>query len=231
VTTNDPVNRTVSITIAGIEIPYLRVEPSETVFLHAGYGEPAVKTLKLSSNERDLKDFKVTRVTSNVDDKLTYTVTPTDMPGEFELTVYKNPQLPTLTTYGMLFVETNSPNAPRTEIQVNVMTRGNISVSPITLNFGAVRFGDDAAAGTPVTKGVILSKRDGEFDITGIDLNNPNFHAKAEPIAKGTQYRVLVTFQPPMKRESRQNETAEMIIHTNDAREPAIRVQVVSRAM
>jgi hypothetical protein len=34
-----------------------------------------------------------------------------------------------------------------------------------------------------------------------------------------------------MKRESRQNETAEMIIHTNDAREPAIRVQVVSRAM
>jgi hypothetical protein len=34
-----------------------------------------------------------------------------------------------------------------------------------------------------------------------------------------------------MRREGRQVETAEMIIHTNDSHEPAIRVSVVARAM
>ncbi|HEX5131753.1 MAG TPA: hypothetical protein VFX92_04625 [Candidatus Krumholzibacteria bacterium] len=228
--TNDPARRSLSIAIAGKEIPYVNVQPAETVFLHGGYGDPVQQTVMLTTNEKDL-DFKVLGVTSNIDDKITYTCKPSGKPGEYALTIYKNPMLPTLTTYGMLFVKTNSQRADKTEIQVNVMTRGSISVSPITLNFGAVRFGDQAADGSPVTKSVILSKADGEFEVTGIDVSNANFHAEAEPVAGGRQYRVLVTFKPPMKRPGRNNESAELIIHTNEAREPAVRVQAVARAM
>ncbi len=228
--TNDPGNRQLSISLSAKEVPYVNLEPEGTVFMHGRYGEAVERRVILTSNEKDL-DFKVTGVTSNIDDKITYTYAPTGKPGEYVLNVFKNPRLPTLTVYGTLFAHTNSKLSPKTEIPVNVMTRGDISVSPITLNFGDVRFGDNAAEGAPVTKSVIVSKPTGEFRIASIDLNNANFRAVTETVMDGRQYRVLVTFRPPMKRPDRNNEIAEMIIHTNDSLEPAIRVQVVARAM
>jgi hypothetical protein len=230
VRTNDPVKRSFSIGISGTEIPFLNIVPQGTVVLQGRYGDAAEKQLIVTSNEKDV-DFKVTQLTSNMDDKITYTYKPTGTPGEYAIDIYKNPKLPTLTTYGSLFVHTNSKRSPKSEIQINVMTRGSISVSPITLNFGAVRFGDRDADGAPVTKSVILSKSDGEFEVTGVDLNNANFSAVPEPVGGGGQYRVMVTFKPPMKRQTRHVESAEMIIHTNDSQEPAIRVAVVARAM
>ena len=230
VRTNDPVNRQLSIGIAGNEMPYLRVEPEGTVFLQGRYGEKVERQIMLTTNEKDL-DFKVTALTSNIDDKITYTAVPTGRPGEYTLDIYKNPKLPTLTTYGLLYVHTNSKRAPKSEIQVNVTTKGTISVSPMTLNFGAVRFGDRVSEGTPVTKSVVVYKSTGSFVVTGVDLNNAAFSAVPEPVAGGNQYRVLVTFRPPMKRQNRHLESADMIIHTNDSLEPAIRVSVVARAM
>jgi hypothetical protein len=229
VTTNDA-RRQFTIGIAGSEVPYVQVQPEGTVFLQGRHGEAVEKQLILRSNEKDL-DFKVTRLTSNMDDKITYTIAPSGTPGEYTLNIYKNPRLPTLTTYGTLHVHSNSTRSPQTDIQINVMTKGSISVSPITLNFGPVRFGDETSAGAPVTKSVVLSKAAGQFEVTGIDLSNPNFSATAEHLVGGNQYRVQVTFRPPMKRRGRHNESAEMIIHTNDSLEPAIRVQVVARAM
>jgi hypothetical protein len=229
VTTNDT-RRQFTIGIAGSEVPYVNVQPEGTVFLQGRHGEAVEKQLILTSNEKDL-DFKITRLTSNMDDKITYTVAPTGTPGEYALNIYKNPDLPTLTTYGTLHVHSNSTRSPNTDIQINVMTKGSISVSPIMLNFGPVRFGDKTGEGAPVTKSIVLSKPAGEFAITSIDLSNPNFNAVAEHVAGGNQYRVQVTFRPPMKRQGRHNESAEMIIHTNDSLEPAIRVQVVARAM
>jgi hypothetical protein len=231
VRTNDPVKRQFSIGISGNEIPYMHVAPEGTIFLQGHYGEAVERQLILTSNEKDL-DFKVTRVTSNIDDKITYTTAPTGKPGEYALNIYKNPLLPTLTTYGSVYVHTNSKRSPKSEVQVNVMTKGSISVSPITLNFGPVRFGDRESPGTPVTKSVMLSKSGGEFAITGVDVNNATFTAVSEPVGGGSnQYRVLVTFQPPMKRQTRHVESADLIIHTNDSLEPAIRVSVVARAM
>lgn len=230
VRTNDPVKRTFTIGIGGTEIPFVKLAPVGTVFLQGRFDEAVHRQVILNSNEKDL-DFKVTRLSSNIDDKITYTYAPTGTPGEYRLDIHKNPKLPTLTTYGSLFVHTNSKRSPKTDIQVNVMTKGAISVSPMTLNFGPVRFGDREAEGSPVTKSVVLFKSTGGLEVTRIDLNNASFSAVPEPVPGGNQYRVQVTFRPPMKRQNRHVESAEMIIHTNDKLEPAIRVQVVARAM
>jgi hypothetical protein len=230
VKTNDPTRRQFVISISGNEIPYVSVEPAGTVILQGRYGDAVHQQLLLTTNEKDL-DFKVLGVTSNIDDKITYTLAPTGKPREYALDVYKNPKLPTLTTYGAIKVHTNSKQFPETEIPVNVMTKGSISVSPITLNFGPVRFGDESGEGATVTKSVMLSKSGGSLKVTSVELNNPNYSAVAEAITGTSQYRVLVTFRPPMRRQVRHVESAEMIIHTNDSLEPAIRVQVVARAM
>lgn len=230
VRSNDPVKRQFQISITGTKIPYVNIEPQGTLVMQGRYGEPVAKKLTVSSNEDDLH-FKINSITSNIDDKVTYTYKPTVNPGQYEIEVFKNKELPTLTTYGTLFLHTNSEKKPKQEIQVYVITRGMITVSPATLNFGAVRFGDKQAAGVPVTKSIILSKSTGEFEISDITLNNPNFRASPEVITPGKQYRVEVIFTPPMKKLVRDNESADMIVKTTDPLEPAIRVTVVARAM
>ncbi|HEU4928593.1 MAG TPA: DUF1573 domain-containing protein [Candidatus Krumholzibacteria bacterium] len=229
VSSNDPVHPTMTIAVSGEEISYLNIEPEGTVYLHGRYGEHVERTMTVSSNEEI--DFKILRLSSNIDDKITYKIEPTAETGTYDLTVYKNPKLPTLITYGTLYLHTNSKEAPKSEIQVHVITKGNITVSPAAVNFGPVKFAEQAGAGQTVTRGVILSKAAGEFNIKDITFSNPNFTASVEPVAEGKQYRVQVTFTPPLKKLAQQNETAEMIIHTTDAEEPAIRVTVAARSM
>ena len=230
VSTNDPVHPIMTIAVEGIEIPYLDVEPAGTVYLHGRYGEHVESAMTVKSNEEG-QEFKILRVTSNLDDKITYKVAPSSQPGTYDLTVYKNPELPTLITYGTLYLHTNSKEAPTTPIQVHIITKGSITVSPTAVNFGPVKFAETAGAGQSVTRGIILAKSTGAFQIKDIKLDNANFKAVVEPVAEGTQYRVQVTFTPPLKTQVQQSETAEMIIHTDDAEEPAIRVTVAARAM
>jgi hypothetical protein len=99
------------------------------------------------------------------------------------------------------------------------------------VNFGAVKFAEVAGAGQAVTRGIIVSKASGDFAIKDIQVNNPSFKAWVEPVQDGKQYRVQVTFTPPLKTQTVQNETAEMIIHTDDPSEPAIKLQVAARAI
>jgi len=230
VKSNDPVHGTMTIAVSGQEIPYLDVAPKVTVYLHGRYRERVERTLTVTSNEKDL-DFKIVRASSDIDDKITYKVQPGATPGTYDVTVYKNPQLPTLITYGTLYLHTTSKESPKSGIPVSVITKGDITVSPPMVNFGPVKFAEGAGAGESITRGVVLSKTAGEFDIKDVTLNNANFRAIVEPLAGGQQYRIQVVFTPPLKTSADQAETAEMTIHTSDAQEPAIRVHVAARAM
>ena len=226
---NDPVHRTMTIAVSGQEIPYLDITPKGTVYLNGRYGEKVERTLTVATNEKGV-DFKIVKATSDIDDKITYQVQPGTTPGTYDVTIYKNPKLPTLITYGTIFLHTNSKESPKTGVSVNVITKGDITVSPPAVNFGPVKFADAAGTGQSVTRGVVLTKTGGEFEVKDVTINNTNFKAFVEPLGD-KQYRVQVVFTPPMKSSGEQAETAEMTIHTSDQREPAIRVHVVARAL
>lgn len=229
VTSNDPLHAHITLAIEGTEIPYLNIVPEGTVYLHGRYGEVIEKKVKITSNEED-PDFKITGVTSNLDDKVTYRVEPGAKAGEYTLHVFKNSKLPTMSTFGNLFIHTNSKNAPQTKLQVQVMTKGSISVSPGSVNFGVVKFTDENGPGTPATRSIIASKATGQFAIKEITVNNPEFVAALEPVTPGQQYRIQVTFTPPTRKSAGQTEFAEMVIHTDDPLEPTLKVQLLARS-
>jgi hypothetical protein len=229
VESNDPNRPHIALTVSGTALAYVNVTPEGTVYMHGRFGEAVEQTLTITSNEKDL-DFKVTGVRSNIDDKVTYAVENGTQPGEYTLKVYKNPKLPTLSTYGSIFIETNSTKWPETTVQVHVMTKGSITVSPSILNYGAVKFSDDNGAGTPATKSLVVTKTGTPFKIKDVTLSNPNYKAIIDTVTPGQQYRVEVTFNPPARKQARHTESGEMIIHTDDPKEPAVRVQVVARS-
>jgi hypothetical protein len=66
--------------------------------------------------------------------------------------------------------------------------------------------------------------------VKDVVVTNKNFTAKVTQVTPGKAYKVDVTFQPPAKR-ARDREIGEMIINTNDPREPSVKVHLVARAI
>lgn len=230
VRSNDPEHPTISLSISGKEIPFVNVVPDGTVYLHGRPGETVDKELVLSSNEKDI-DFKVTGVSSNIDDKIKYSYAPGTKKGEYVVKVTKNPQLPIMSTYGNLVIHTTSKKSPDTTLQVHVMTKSSILLSPSVLNYGEVKFTDAQGPGAASTKTLTVTRSAGKLKITEVSTSNPNFKARLETLTPDQQYKVMVTFTPPVRKQSKQTETGEMILKTDDPQEPLLRVQLVARAM
>jgi hypothetical protein len=230
VKTNDPEHPELTLTIAGNEISFINIMPEGTIYLHGRYDEPVEKSVTLSSNEKDF-NLAITGVTSNIDDQITYKVVPGDKKGEFVLNVKKKTDVEPSSSYGTITVATNSKEAPDAVLQVHVMTKGSISVTPQTLNYGVVQFGSKGSSGSPVTKSVVILKTDGEFQLKDAVIDNKNFSAKIAPVEPGKQYKVEVTFVPPSKNSATQREVGELVIGTSDPREPSVKVHLVARAM
>ena len=103
--------------------------------------------------------------------------------------------------------------------------------SGVVLDYGEVKFTDAKGPGTPATKTLTVTRAAGKLKITNVSTSNPNFTAKFETMTPEQQYKVLITFTPPTLRQTKQTETGEMIIKTDDPAEPVLRVQLVARAM
>lgn len=230
VETNDPAHSHMTLHISGRAISYVDVLPEGTVALHGRYGVAVDKELTIKSNEKDV-DFKIIGVRSNIDDKITYALEDGATPGEYTLRLYKNPKLPTLSTYGTVFLVSNSTRAPETAVQVHVMTKGSLDLSPTVLNYGVLPFAATNGKQAPATKALTISKAGGQFNIKSVTISSPNYQAAVDAVRPGQQYRIAVTFTPPVKTQTRQTESAEMIIHTDDPQEPAVRVQLIARAL
>lgn len=220
--TSDPKHPRLTVTVAGTIIRHVDVEP-ERVYLRGMFGEAAEADVTISSNEKK-KDFKILEVSSNIDDKMTYKLVPDAEPGHYTIKIYKNPKLPTLNTWGSLYIKTNSENTPEKVVQVNIVTRGAIIVQPASLNFGSI----GAAAPKSIDKVITITKVKGDFHIRDVAFSSDFYKASVEPVEEGKQYNIKVSFTPAGDQKSFVD---EMIINTDDPNEPSIRVRLMARAL
>ncbi len=227
---NDPEHPVMTLSISGDIVPYVDVQPATRVYLQGRFGEQVEKSVTIKSNEEDL-DFQITKVESNIDDKITYKLGPRSEDGSYELKVWKNPKLPSVNTFGSIFVHTNSKFAPDKTLQVQVITKGAFTVQPSVVNFGTVRFPGEGKKPEPVYKNITILKSTGDFTIQDITFSSREYSASIEPVIPGKRYRIKVGFEPPEKTQSMQNHFEEMIIHTDDPREPSVTVKLIARSM
>jgi hypothetical protein len=226
---NDPEHPTVSISLAGSETQYITASPSDKVFLEGHYGEPVEKTVVVTSNEEGT-DFEVIGASSSIDDDITYRFEPGPDKNQYTVKIFKNPKLPNVSAYGALTLETNVERAPEKVIQVQVVTKGTISVEPSMVNYGVVPFGTDGKEAPVIERNVTVLRSEGEFDIRDVSFNSERYEATVEAVTPGKRYTVGVHYHPPVKREPRQRDVGEMTIHTSDPREPTVIVRLVARA-
>lgn len=225
---NDPDHPTIRLTLKGKELPFVNVTPSNRVYLQGYYGDHVGKELTITSNEKDV-DFRVTGLSSNIDDKITYKMSKGKKKGEYVVNIWKNPKLPSMNTFGTLFIHTNSKKSPENNVQVQVLTKGAITVRPSMVNFARVPFSMPNKKANPITKAVMLLNPKGGFVVQKINVDNDHFSAQLKEIEPGKRYMVEVTFHPPERKSANQREAGQMMIVTNDPTEP--RITVPLRAM
>jgi len=230
VRTNDPDHTELLLTISGTEIPYVHIVPTNRVYLQGNYGEEVAQTLTITSNEKDL-DFQITGIDTDLEDKITYAYERGSAKGSWVVSIRKNPDLPTQSTYGTLTLHTNSKRAPDQLIRLQVMTKGTITVQPTFVNFGRVRFGADGKNGDVLEKSVTLTRSEGGLAISDLSVNNANFRTEVVEEEPGKRYKVNIKFTAPPRTRGGQAESGELIIHTNVPTEPNVRVQLVARAL
>jgi hypothetical protein len=128
-------------------------------------------------------------------------------------------------------LHSNSEHQPQTTVQVHVMTKGSIAMNPTVLNYGDIAFTSEPGKENPTTKEITLTRVDGTFQIKDVTITNPNYKATVNAVTPGQQYRVQVTFTPPVRKSGKQTEAGELVIHTDDPQEPSMRVQLVARSL
>jgi len=224
--TNDPKHPQMSISIAAKIIPFVSTKPDGRIYLRGLYGEISGKEVEVFSNESD-REFEITGVYSNMDDKITYRLEESGEPGRYVLKMWKNPLLPTMNTWGNLYLETNSENSPEKIIQVNVTTRGSIVVQPSTINFGKVEKATlGSLSGEELERTVTVFKVRGGFKITDVEFSSEFYEADVE-LLEGGKYKVTIKMRPG----DRDSYRDEMIINTDDPNEPSLRVRLLARAL
>jgi len=224
VKSNDPEHPSLVLSLTGTVTPYVEAKPSDRVYLRGVYGESVSQTVTLISNEKG--PFEIKSVSSNIDDKITYKLLPGDEPNSYKLKIWKNPNLPTMNTWGTITLETNSQHSPQKLIQVNVNTRGSIIVSPSLVNFGVVRVSGASPQKGDLMRKLVVFKSNGEFQIKDITFSSSRYRAEVETLMPGRRYEVKVYLSPGSSARSLND---EMTIHTDDPHESTVKVRLLAR--
>jgi hypothetical protein len=226
VLSNDPKHPRITLQLTGSVVRYIDIVPTDRVYLSAMYGEPAEREVTIVSNEKGL-DFKILRLESNIDDKITYKLYPGDAENKYKLKVWKNPKLPAMNTWGSITVYTNSKKSPTKVIQVNVATRSLIKAQPSIINFGRIPLSEDTGVNR-LEKTITVSKVKGEFSIKNISFTNDYYTASYQALEEGKRYTITVKFNPD---QVRRRYSDQMIISTDDPHEPVVKIRLLARTI
>ena len=225
--TNDPKHPKLTVTLSGSIKSYVVLEPGSRIFLKGSYDEQVVKGLTVYSNvDTPENPFAITKLESDIDDKITYKLEKTEEEGKYLIQVWKNPKLPVSNSFGSLFIHTNIEQAPKKVVQVQVTTKGDLIVRPTILNFGSVPDPVGQKLEKPLQKTLTIAKNKGEFQIENITFSTDGYRAKIESLKEGQNYKVTVDFFPEA---GGQNYMGEMVIHTTDPLEPTVKVRLLAR--
>jgi len=230
ISSNDPQHPTLMIKLKGEVKKHISVKPSSRLYLTGFEGEILSKTLRIINHQDS--PLNITRIESNIDDKIEYEIKPLVEGKEYELMVKTLKGLEGRSR-GKIIVTTNSEKKPKCEIRVNVNIRDELTVFPTTLYFGNIN--TTPKPGTPpeklnLTKSLYLKKERGDpVKIEKLIPSSDLIHTKVETKLEGKSYDIIVTLDKDKLEKGSIKETLE--IHTNYKKRPVVTITLKGKVI
>jgi hypothetical protein len=222
---NDPKNPTMRIKLSGEIKQYIGITPSSRLYLTGFEGEVITKSVTITNNQDT--PLKITKVTSDIDDKIDYELKTLVKEKEYELTVKNGKDLQGISR-GTITLTTNSEKKPTLEIKVSINLRGELVVSPTAIYFGNINLTSKEEKAPPLTltKYVTVTKEKGDpIKIKKVTSSSNLIQTKVETKEEGKRFTITVSLdKDKLKEGSTINENIE--IQTNYKKNPKVKVAV-----
>jgi hypothetical protein len=224
VITNDPEKPSMNLVLKAEVRPILEVLPRPLVRFNAIQLEQVTDKVTVVSDQPE--PFTISKAVSAVP----YITASVRKLGEgelvagkqksqYEVTLTLTDKAPVGPINTEVVLKTDNPKAKEVPIRVFGVVRALLHVTPSQLQFGSVE-----AASSPGRNVLIVNNREGEaVQITGVEINDPAFEAKAMTIEEGRRYQVTVTVKPDATPGTRD---AMLTIHTTDPQFSTLQVPV-----
>ncbi|MEN6486653.1 MAG: DUF1573 domain-containing protein [Syntrophobacteraceae bacterium] len=183
VSSNDPANPRMVLTIQGTVKTIIDVRPSGTVAFRGLSDQIAPSTVEMTGNTQP---FHITKMESNLDEKVRYELETVQDGKQYRLKVAN--LLKRGTYNGYIRCDTDLPAKPDIMIRVSGYIEGEISLKPQTLLVGRL------AAQQPVRTGTVQvsSTRGKSFNITKLTYDEKMLQVKQAPVPNGTGYTLEI---------------------------------------
>lgn len=222
---NDPKNPTMRIKLSGEIKQYISVTPSSRLYLTGFEGEVITKSVNITNNEDT--PLKITKVTSDIDEKVDYELKTLVNEKEYELTVKNAKDLQGISR-GTITLTTTSEKKPTLEIKVSINLRGELVVSPTAIYFGNINLTpiEEKAPPLILTKYVTVTKEKGDpIKIKKVTSSSNLIQTKVETKEEGKRFTITVSLdKDKLKAGASINESIE--IQTNYKKNPKVKVEV-----
>jgi hypothetical protein len=180
---NDPVQPKVTLTLSGVVDPVIEIAPMPAAYIRAYADETATETLRIVNH--DARPLRITGVEPH-GEHFRAEVREVRAGQEFELRV----AVPAGTPFGKyeeaLVLLTDHPTFPKVPVGVNILVQRDLQARPETVDFEtidlAILKGDPGLIDNLFEK-VTLTKRRGDFAITGIRTDVPFLRVSQDPPA------------------------------------------------
>lgn len=232
VTSNDPENPRISLTIVANIVVEFALEPPTIYLGRFSKNEEISRTAKIVAKDYD--KLKIEKIESSVEQlsaKLVHNETPkgvnpdgqpdsgkppVDNTSPLSLEITAKPGMKIGRFNEKIIIHTNLEKAPTYEVSVSGEVTGDINADQRVVSF---RRGEADAEKTKIVK--VASSGTKEFSVTKVESSDPHFSASFDTVTKGKEYSVTVTL---IDDSPEQFIRGDIIIYLDDPDQPEIKI-------
>lgn len=221
---NDPSRPSVEIALRGEVIPALEFLPRPALYFSQFKGESQSDSIVLKSNLEKPLEIRAISASSN---RFQHRVEPVEPGRRFEVAVSTRADLPPGRYRDHLVIETSDSDYPRLHVEVNILVKPDLFVTPEVVDFGTIsRNALKSAAGATdfIRQSVVINRRQGTMRITSVTTDLAALQPKVSPDGPADGFLLEVGIQPE-KLEAGSLE-GSIRIETDDPAHPQLTIPV-----
>jgi|GEM_PF-519459 len=219
-TTNDPRNPKVDLTIAVNVVPIVQVEPGPGKVVRPTAREPAVEEFRVRIRDSETAEVTGARCSASYAHAAIEPLPGGEGNGRaYRVKLTVDPSAPTGRSTFTLTITTSSKREPTAVVPI-ICEKG-IVVAPATVFLGSIRQG----APSPESRSVILRRLEGAFRILKMETDNPNLEVREESVQDGSIHLVTISYRgdaaaPGVHR-------GKIRVQTDDPLQPTLQIGVL----
>ncbi|KPJ56138.1 MAG: hypothetical protein AMJ42_05700 [Deltaproteobacteria bacterium DG_8] len=187
---NDPRNPKTKISMSGLIKQYINVEPSTRVILQGYYGEKIKKQLTITSLEE--QPFKIKNITTDIDDKIEYTLKTIEKEKEYSLEIKTRSGIKE-SFRGKVVLKINSQKKPEVNLFIMGKLQNEVKVAPQYLYFGIIDTSKEVTDPKSFKRSAMVSRfRGGDLTIKNIETSRDWIVTETETNEKGKKYTIVI---------------------------------------